>query len=250
MLPKLPPKLPPELTKAELERLRDLSEAGERLAADPLGRVPDGPLPARERAAFFAAGLAFGNVAAIRRVVGQVLAHLDDPEALRRLAGHRWVRGPDLAAVATRVRALQAEHGSLGAAFGAGYEPGKLRQALAAFSDRLRRGLPATRGVHFMTSTPATGGACKRMNLLLRWMVRRDEPDLGIWQGVRCEDLIVPLDVHVVRFAHRYNLTTRKTVSWRMAEEVTRALARFSPGDPLRYDFAISHYGMVYGWGS
>ena len=84
------------LTTAELERLRALSETAARHEADPVALVPaDASTPRRELAAFLAAGLAFGNVAAITRSVRQVLGSLDDPNALER-AGHRWVRGADI----------------------------------------------------------------------------------------------------------------------------------------------------------
>lgn len=236
------------LTTAELERLRALSETAARHEADPVALVPaDASTPRRELAAFLAAGLAFGNVAAITRSVRQVLGSLDDPNALER-AGHRWVRGADIRATVAVIEALQRTHGSLGQVFAQGYVPGDMRSSLMAFCDRLRVGLPDSRGARFLAVSPGSGSACKRMNLFLRWMVRDEGFDLGLWPHVSATDLIMPLDVHVVRFATRYGLTRRRSTDWRMAEEVTAGLRRFAPEDPLRYDFAISHYGMTHGW--
>lgn len=223
-------------------------ETPERLAADPLGAVPrDGPPAHRETAAFMAAALAFGNVKAIRASVGRVVAGLDDPAALR-AAGHRWVRGPDVEAVVRRIRDLQEARGSLGRAFLDCYRPDDMRASLVAFGRLLAEGLDETHGVRFLVSTPERGGAAKRMNLFLRWVVRKEGFDLGLWSGVRTEDLVVPLDVHMVRFARRFGLTRRSTADWKMAAEVTAGLRAFDATDPLRWDFAISHYGMVRGW--
>ena len=234
------------MTPAELDALRLRAEIPERLAQDPLAHVdrhlpPDG----QEIAAYLAAALAFGNVQAIHRSVGAAVACMDRPAALALLPGHRWVRGTHVAELVARLRALQAEDGSLGATFGRGYVPGDMRASLQAFSARVRSGLPDTRGASYLASTPATGSACKRLNLFLRWMVRPTSPDLGLWPHVRPADLISPLDVHVVRFAHRHGLTRRRTVGWLMAEEVTAWFRARCPEDPLRWDFAISHAGMM-----
>ena len=232
----------------ELEALRAQIEQVERLTVDPLGFVDREMSEHRqELAAFVAAGLAFGNVKAIGQSVARVLAHLDDLDGLG-FAGHRWVRGADLQAVLGRIMALQAQHGSLGRLFEAGYEPGDIRGAMVRFSEALRAGLPETRGVVTLTTSPTGGSACKRMNLFLRWMVRTDGVDLGLWRGVRPADLMMPLDVHVVAYARRFGLTKRKAQDWKMAEEITAFFRRLCPEDPLRYDFAISHYGMMNSW--
>ncbi len=216
-----------------------------RLAVDPLGFVPrDAPDGTKEIAAFMAAGLALGHVKAIGRSVARVVAHLDRPEALGHHA-HRWIRGPDIAAVTGRLLALQDRFGSLGAAFEDGYVPGDMKASLTTFSRRVRDGLDATRGVKSLTACPADGSACKRLNLFLRWMVRDAGVDLGLWTGVSKADLIMPLDVHVIRFARTRGITQRATVGWAMAEEVTAWFRQRSPEDPLRWDFPISHLGMM-----
>jgi uncharacterized protein (TIGR02757 family) len=99
-------------------------------------------------------------------------------------------------------------------------------------------------GIRFMFPLPAVGSACKRMNLFLRWMVRKDELDFGLWNEIPASKLIIPVDTHVANICRRLKLTKRKNVSWRMAEEITKKLKKFDPEDPVKYDFAICHIGM------
>ena len=99
-------------------------------------------------------------------------------------------------------------------------------------------------GMKFMFPDPCKNSACKRMNLFLRWMVRKDELDFGLWPEVSPSQLVIPVDTHVARICGEIGLTARKTVSWKMAEEITGKLKEFDPEDPVKYDFAICHIGM------
>jgi uncharacterized protein (TIGR02757 family) len=92
--------------------------------------------------------------------------------------------------------------------------------------------------------SPRNGSACKRWNLYLRWMVRADTVDRGLWTCLRPADLVIPLDVHVLRISQFLGLTSRKDASWRTAAEITKGLAELDPNDPVRFDFAISHLGI------
>jgi uncharacterized protein (TIGR02757 family) len=95
-------------------------------------------------------------------------------------------------------------------------------------------------------STPAKNSACKRMNMYLRWMVRKDEKgvDFGIWQNISSSQLICPCDVHVERVARRLNMVSRAKADWLMAEELTRNLATMDKNDPVKYDFALFGLGI------
>ncbi|MGE5354587.1 MAG: TIGR02757 family protein [Acidobacteriota bacterium] len=99
-------------------------------------------------------------------------------------------------------------------------------------------------GLGFMFPDPMTGSACKRMNLFLRWMVRHDELDFGLWPEIPKNKLLIPVDTHVARICRQLGLTKRQNVSWLMAEEITDNLKKFDPVDPVKYDFAICHIGM------
>ncbi len=99
-------------------------------------------------------------------------------------------------------------------------------------------------GIKFMLPLPEKGSACKRMNLFLRWMIRKDELDFGLWNEIPKNKLIIPVDTHIARICKSLKLTKRKNVSWQMAEEITQNLLKFDPVDPVKYDFAICHIGI------
>ena len=99
-------------------------------------------------------------------------------------------------------------------------------------------------GVRFMFPFPELGSACKRMNLFLRWMVRKDDLDFGLWNEISPDKLVIPVDTHIARICKKLKLTKYKNVSWKMAEEITENLKKFDPVDPVKYDFAICHIGM------
>ena len=95
-----------------------------------------------------------------------------------------------------------------------------------------------------MFPLPEKSSACKRMNLFLRWMVRKDELDFGLWYEIPTSKLVIPVDTHIARISKSLKLTERKNVSWQMAEEITQNLKKFDEIDPVKYDFAICHIGI------
>jgi uncharacterized protein (TIGR02757 family) len=105
--------------------------------------------------------------------------------------------------------------------------------------------VPSRPGVGYFFARPSTGGACKRLNLFLRWMVRRDAVDLGVWTRVKASQLIVPLDTHVIRVGRCLGLTRYKSPGWKMAADITRSLRGLDPKDPVKYDFSLCHIGMM-----
>jgi uncharacterized protein (TIGR02757 family) len=109
--------------------------------------------------------------------------------------------------------------------------------------------VPRAPGAHYFFSRPSSGGACKRLNLFLRWMVRRDRVDPGGWTTIRPDQLVVPLDTHTIRIGRCLGLTTRRSPGWKMAAEITASLRRLDPADPVRYDFALCHLSMNGGCG-
>lgn len=95
-------------------------------------------------------------------------------------------------------------------------------------------------------SSPVQKSTCKRLNMFLRWMVRRDDKgvDFGIWNRISPAQLICPCDVHVERVARRFGLIARKQVDWQTALELTERLREFDPADPVKYDFALFGLGV------
>lgn len=86
---------------------------------------------------------------------------------------------------------------------------------------------------------------CKRLNLFLRWMVRKDNIDFGLWsEKIKPSSLIIPLDTHILRISKRLNFTKRKTSSLKTAVEITESLKKFDSFDPVKYDFSICHTGI------
>ena len=218
----------------------------------------------REVVGFCAAGLAFGRVASVLQSVERVLAAMGpspaafvrrfdprcDGRAFEPLV-HRWTRGDDLAALMLTMRRMIEEAGSIEAFFllGHGTSRTDVEATIESFSTRALALAPAEarrrpRGVPYFFPRPSTGSACKRLNLYLRWMVRRDAVDLGAWSGVSPSQLIVPLDVHVVRLGQCLGLTGYRSPGWKMASDITASLRQLDPADPVRYDFALCHVGM------
>jgi uncharacterized protein (TIGR02757 family) len=95
-------------------------------------------------------------------------------------------------------------------------------------------------------SAPSQKSTCKRLNMFLRWMVRKDDfgVDFGIWNKLKPSELIMPCDLHVDRVARKLNLITRKQTDWQTAIELTERLKEFDPSDPVKYDFALFALGI------
>lgn len=252
-----------EAIRRALDSVRAECDVEARRAADPVAFVHRyEALEDKEIVALVAASLAFGNVKALRAKIEEALKRLgphvaaaaDDPEEVRaRLKGwrHRVYRDSDLAGLIIGARRVQRAHGSLGASLAAelGRAP-DLRTALSAWVAQIRRegalsGGGKRRGADHILADPGKGSAVKRLMLLLRWMARpADGVDLGLWQ-VPTERLLMPVDTHIHKLSRNLGFTDRAQVSWKTAEEITAAMRRFDPADPVKYDFALCHMGML-----
>jgi len=231
------------------------------VARDPLSfprRYPD-PRD-REVVGLVAASFAFGRVASLMASVERVLARLGPAPAARLAAvdapgclaladglRHRFV-GPVetaglLAAIGRRLR----EDGGLEPAFLRGFRPdGDTVRGLATLAASLRSTGPGVPDPGFLVPAAGTASPAKRLNLFLRWMVRDDGIDLGLWRDVPADRLLVPLDVHVCRIARRLGLLRERRSGPRMedARDLAEALKAYDPADPVRFDFALSHLGI------
>jgi uncharacterized protein (TIGR02757 family) len=97
---------------------------------------------------------------------------------------------------------------------------------------------------HYLLSNPVHNSTCKRMNLFLRWMVRNDEIDLGLWKEIPPSKLIMPVDTHIARVSKQLKLVKRKSVDLQFAIELTNKLKQLDPYDPVKYDFSLCHIGI------
>ncbi|HJW72522.1 MAG TPA: TIGR02757 family protein [Geothrix sp.] len=252
------------LLKSKLDALCDRYDTSIGLALDPL-TIPlayANPLD-RELVAFMAAHLAYGRVEPMLRAIQGVLTPMG-PEPATWVRRHtvpelrgileqslsawswRFHTGSDMAAWVLAWKRLDLESGS-------GLEPHLLPtprrnadQALSALVQRLRREcLPLSYGLRFSLPDPLEGAACKRWRMFLRWMVRAEWPDLGLWKRYPADQLVIPLDTHVARVSRFIGLSDRATPDGKMAREITESLRLLDPQDPLRYDFALSHLGIL-----
>jgi uncharacterized protein (TIGR02757 family) len=226
----------------------------------------------REVVAFCAASLAFGRVASVKASISRVLDVLGPHPAayirkfdVRRHAApfadfvHRWTRGADIVAlfIIMRHMLMTSPGGTIESFFlqGLAADAIDVEDALESFCTRAcdvdvraaygGKKPPVRAGVRYFFPRPSGGSGCKRLNLFLRWMVRRDEVDPGGWTGVRPGQLVVPLDTHVIRLGRCLRLTTRTSPGWKMAAEITARLRALDPIDPVRFDFSLCHLGMM-----
>ena len=221
----------------------------------------------RELVALLAACMAYGRVDLFGPWVEWALARMGDWPARFVLGfdlakhGHvfdgfhyRFNRARDLVAFCLATQRVLIQHGSLRACFAAGFSPGDkdVRGALERFVDGflspdLSAVFPKNRlsyGYRHWFPRPSRGGACKRLHLFLRWMVRREPPDFGLWREIPPSALLIPVDTHIENMARSIGLTRRRTKNGTMAEEITARLHALDPGDPVKYDFALCHKRM------
>jgi uncharacterized protein (TIGR02757 family) len=211
----------------------------------------------RELSAFIASALAYGRVPQILRSVRSVLDIMgpspssflleNRPADIRDAFGffkHRFTTGEVLSNLLVALRELTLEYGSLEPCFLAGFsqhDPNIL-PALIRLVKKLEQA--CGRMMPTFLPSPDGGSACKRLNLFLRWMVRSDNVDPGIWQSIPASHLIVPLDTHMHKVAAAMGLTSRKQADIRCAIEITEAFSAIRPDDPVRYDFALTRLGI------
>lgn len=224
---------------------------------DPLGFLYRYDDPAdREIIGLVASALAYGRVALIRKNIERVLQPMGRPALFLRKASreelgerfrefrHRFTGGRELTALLMGIKRANERHGSLKNCFLAGLRPEHetTLPALERFAEELARG--GERQAAFLLTSPADGSACKRMNLFLRWMVRKDAVDPGGWEEVGARRLVIPLDTHLFRICRALGLTRRNQANLRAALEITESFRAIAPKDPIKYDFGLCHLGM------
>ncbi len=137
---------------------------------------------------------------------------------------------------------------SLEAAFVKGLSPSSknVKESLVNFRKTFFALEDAPQRTQKHISTPANQSACKRLNMFLRWMVRKDNKgvDFGIWSNISSSQLVCPCDVHVERVARKLGLLQREKLDWRAAEELTETLKQLDSNDPCKYDFALFGLGV------
>jgi uncharacterized protein (TIGR02757 family) len=211
----------------------------------------------REIVGIVASSLAYGRVLQILKSVGFVLEKMgpspkdflaaqEEKDLLNVFRGfkHRFTTEEDLVALLLGTRRVVNRFGSLQACFRYGYDDrhDTLLPALSHFVGELS--YLWNGGGNSLLPRPEKGSACKRLHLYLRWMIRRDRVDLGVWESIPPRKLIVPLDTHMHRMGVRLGFTNRCGADLSTAVEVTKGFQAICPEDPVRYDFALTRIGM------
>ncbi len=212
-----------------------------------------------EISGFFAAILAWGQRKTIINNCLRLMELMDNAphdfilhhqeQDLPRFLGfkHRTFNDTDLLYLLHFFQVYYRQHESLETAF-MGDEVALLaqKQRLMHFHDLVFSLEDAPQRTRKHIATPARKSACKRLNMYLRWMARKDEKgvDFGLWENMPMADLVCPCDVHVERVARRLGLITRKGMDWETAEELTAHLRTFDPTDPVKYDYALFGLGV------
>jgi uncharacterized protein (TIGR02757 family) len=256
----MPVSIPPGRLRKILDKLYREYNFKERIGHDPI-EFPHRYADSEdiEVAGFIASGFAYGKITLFKPVIERILESggkrpaqfftdftiKKDAKYLKGVS-YRFNKEKDVLCLVYMLGQALKEWGSLKNLFYHHYKPGHedIRDALKGFVDFFTgintapvygKNIKPSGLTHLLPS-PRNGSACKRMNLFLRWMVRKKDIDLGIW--------VIPLDTHIARISRCIGLTKRSTSDWKTAEEITGALKKLDPDDPLKYDFALCHQGI------
>ncbi len=167
---------------------------------------------------------------------------------------YKNIPGTDIVAIIFLLKQVLNQYGSIKNLFLEGLDPSKqknVKEALIYFTEKIFSFAPPPdmleipSRIKSLLPNPNKGSACKRLNMFLRWVVRKDNVDIGIWSEVPTSMLLIPLDFHVSKLSRELGLTSRKQDDWKTAEEITERLKQFDPNDPAKYDFAIFGMGIA-----
>lgn len=220
-----------------------------------------------EIAALISSALAFGKIELFKPVIQKILDMgkgdlkqfvidfnlAKDRKLFKNLYYRIWT-GNDLLCLILALQHILTRYGSLQNLFLKFSDPSDpdLENAMNGFSEEFTRFNPSpvygvsqfSRSFKVFVPSPRSGSACKRLCLFLRWMVRKDDIDKGIWRSLSPASLIIPLDTHIYRLALFLKLTRLRTPGWKMAKEITQSLKQVDPGDPLKFDFPLCHFSI------
>lgn len=203
----------------------------------------------KEFIAFTSAMFAYGNVKAMQKFLSAFFNSCgtdpfklkDNPEKLK----YRFQSADDVAGYCKVMKEIYIKHENLEAyflSFG-----NDLRQASSgAFEDIRKRLGECTQGLAFLFPIPGKS-ASKRLNMFLRWMIRSDDVDLGLWKHFKAEVLSMPVDTHIQRFAEKYGIISGKDKGMKALVKIDGFFKELSPEDPAKYDFSMTRLGIAKG---
>ncbi len=213
-----------------------------------------------EIAGFITSCYAYGQVDQINIFINKFLSNIDfkvheftsnysehkDKKFLKGLY-YRFNTDEDLSLLISNISKVICQYGSLQKLFLTQYKETdeNILNALTFFSSMMNEQGNDKSNYRYLVPLVENNSTCKRLNLYLRWMVRKDEIDTGIWEKVDKSKLIMPVDTHIYRISRKLNLVKRKSCDMKFALELTENLRKFDPEDPVKYDFALCHSEML-----
>ena len=216
-------------------------------------------------AAMFAIGPRYAIIRSLERIFGELgesphsaVMDLNHLSLLKKMDGHiqfayKNITGGDVVQILFVLGLLLKSHGTIQSAMRQSVDGGEdtAYNVLSALLDEMKSSrIPASLGGQLspraksLLASPRQGSACKRMNMFLRWMTRKDEIDFGFYDWLGTDKLVIPLDVNVSRASRSLKLTKRKTDNWKTAVEITEKLKSLDPSDPVKYDVSLFLYGI------
>jgi uncharacterized protein (TIGR02757 family) len=207
----------------------------------------------KEVVAFIVSTLSYGRQEIFRPVLRTILNNIGDKpakfiangdeddfkNALADFTQYRFNTKDDLVSLFKALKTVYSVGSTLEEVFLQGFD-GNVKPALSHLVEKLLNTQPKTKGFSYLLPSPDAGSCCKRLNMFLRWMVRIDLIDIGLWSSnIPRECLIVPLDIHIAKVSRELGLTTRISNTWSTAEDITESLRCLDPKDPIKYDFAL-----------
>lgn len=179
--------------------------------------------------------------------LSEFIKDFDENDEILKNFNYRFSKGVDFIQILKILQKLQAENESLESLFKYHYEQNHdIIKMLSGVTDYFYSNvtMDVTQGFYHLLPDPQKGGAVKRMNMMLRWFVRKSPVDVGIWDFIDKSELIIPLDVHVGNISRQLGLLTRKNNDLKSAMEITENLRKMDKNDPIKYDFALFGIGI------
>lgn len=245
------------ITKIELETLAKKYEKEDFISSDPI-QFPHRFSNAKdiEIAGFLASLMAYGSRKVFIKKLDELFNIMDNkpfefvlgfnPENIKGF-NYRFGKDFDFIEIFNILKKLYTEGGGLKNLFEYGYAIDNtismmFQSVVDYFYSNVKN--EVGQGFYHMIPNPKNGGAMKRMNMFLRWMVRKPPVDLGVWDFIPTSELLIPLDVHVARLSREMGLLKRSSNDYKAVLELTENLKRINPSDPVKFDFAIFGLGV------
>ncbi len=204
----------------------------------------------RELVGLIASSLSFGRVTQIFKAMDRLLEIMNyqplnyvsslkkTPDKKLLSFKYRFVTGQHVFNMLLSTKRIIEEFGSIGKFAEKNYRKGNFLE----LADEIIREF---QGVYYLIPSSLKNSPCKRLFMFFRWMVRSDNVDLGLWNFISPQELVIPLDTHIFRVSKDLGFTSRRSASLNTALEITDSLKKYSKNDPVKYDWALSHIGII-----